>query len=90
MFTKPMPTWAHSHDINFSGQTFPVMRVDVEQTDMAMYFTANGVVEWIVTSLGIYYRGRAVKNAVFRPINQPSVRRAQVDRPVLLAQAVGA
>lgn len=90
MFTSPMPTWNHSHDINFSNRTFPVMRVDVEESDITLYFTAIGTVEWIVTSRGTYFRGRAVQNAVFRNISQPSVRRAQAEMPVQLAHAVGA
>lgn len=90
MFTSPMPTWNHSHDINFQGQTFPCMKVDVEESDLTLYFTANGCVEWIVTSRGVYYRGRAVQHAVFHCITQPQVRRARAEMPVMLAHAVGA
>ena len=91
MFTSPMPTWGHSHDINYNGQTFPCMKVNVEESDITLYFTANGVVEWIVTSRGTYYRGRAVHNAVFQCISQPTVRRARAEMPTpLLAHAVGA
>jgi hypothetical protein len=52
-----MPTWAHTHNVNWRGKPHPVMVVDVHGV-VRLCFRSDGMVEWLITPGGQFlHRG---------------------------------
>lgn len=46
-----MPTWVHTHNVNWRGKPNPVMVADVHGV-VRLCFRSDGMVEWLITPGG--------------------------------------
>ena len=78
MFTSPMPSWQHSHDINWRQRSWPVMRYDVPlgtpEQGFTLFFWSLVCIEWILGPFSrLYFRGRIIRDAKVREL-MPDIR----------------
>lgn len=73
MFTTPMSTWKHSHDVYWQGRVWNVMAYELPPCQMTLLFNPTGAIDWIQGPYArLYLRGRRVINAELRLIGKPA------------------